>query len=145
VDIGDPMAIDLDEDDGDDDYFTKAHHDQIERVKALRNQSRKLEGHDYVPFDESTSGGVFGKDQIHAVNNRMSDLEAHMLQQQLLKEQYQTLNERTQGSKSSGLHGLIRGGVKDLDTDIYHDELMSENEDEEEREEVEAFIKQRVK
>jgi hypothetical protein len=62
VDIGDPMAIDLDEDDGDDDYFTKAHHDQIERVKTLRNQSRKLEGHDYVPFDESTSGGVFAKD-----------------------------------------------------------------------------------
>jgi hypothetical protein len=52
---------------------------QILRIKELRQQKRKLEGSDYIPFDESTSGGVFAKDQIHAANNNMNTYEAQLL------------------------------------------------------------------
>jgi hypothetical protein len=51
----------------------------VTRIKELRNQKRKLDGNDYIPFDESTSGGVFAKDQINAVNNTITNFEAHAL------------------------------------------------------------------
>ena len=38
------------------------HLEYIARIKELRQQKRKLGGNDYVPFDESTSGGIFAKD-----------------------------------------------------------------------------------
>ena len=39
-----------------------------------------MEGKDYVPFDDSTSGGAIARDQISAINNRIDSLEARNLQ-----------------------------------------------------------------
>ena len=93
------MSIPLDDNDG---AFDKDQIDQINRVKELRSQKRKLNGSDYVPFDESTSGGVFAKDQINAANNCINDLEGHMLQRHLIKQRYQSEQLFQTSFKASG-------------------------------------------
>lgn len=114
----------------DESFMTEERKNQIKRLKELRQQKRKLEGTDYIPFDESTSGGKFSKDQIHGLTNRMDSLEAQMLKTQLIKERYQTSESKKLPSLSQGI----------IDSD--HANHIEEEEDEEE---VEAFIKKRVK
>ncbi len=56
---------------------------QIERIRELRSQKRKMEGNDYIPFDESTSEGKYA--QISNMGN-IDSIEAQMLKKQLIRE-----------------------------------------------------------
>ncbi|CDW84174.1 UNKNOWN [Stylonychia lemnae] len=126
--------------------LTEEQKQQILKVKELRNQKRKLDGNDYVPFDESTSGGVFARDQIHSINNRMDNLEAHIIQRQIIKEQYSINRNKMQDAFDMSRQKFIRpsNGIIDLDHGMFDDELIS-NASEEEKDELEKLIKRTVK
>ena len=95
---------------------------QIRRVKELRQQ-RRVETKEFIPLDDRQQAS----DQSNA---NMSSIEGHWLQSQIIKDRYAITISK------SAMGGQAASSIVDVDQ-IYSDQ--------EDQEEVEAFIKKRVK